>query len=347
MPPGQRLPRIPIRVPRLSTRITLQGAAAFGSPDEGALYDALQRGAMRAAQLVRGTWVTVAKGMGIDRTGDYIDGIKDRARVEVLEEARGANLGGYRIVIGITNTSKHAMLVEEGHAAFSLPDAIQWGKGSPRMKRVMKGPNRGMPYLTIPFRHYAYASPSKREEGGYKPHVVAQMLPSSIHKLAQSLERTLPEGAGPQYKGKQFLAADRYRGEHGDRWGGVLVHDAPVGSTMQLAARGADAKRHAEVRRDERVVGVDKLGNTLTNPAWKTSKFQGLSRMNASGHTQYMTFRIITPKSKGWRIPAMQGKFVMARIVHSMNGGALREQIARAIQLEAGRVIGVSIAGGT
>ena len=46
------------------------------------------------------------------------------------------------VVYEIINTAPHAALIEHGHAAFSLPRAIDWSKttGSIKLREDVRGP---------------------------------------------------------------------------------------------------------------------------------------------------------------------------------------------------------------
>ena len=62
------------------------------------------------------------------------------------------------------------------------------------------------------------------------------------------------------------------------------------------------------------MVGRDGAGNPLVNPAWGSSKFDGMFKAGSPGHAQYMTIRTITPNSPGWNIPAQAGLYIAARV---------------------------------
>ncbi len=291
----------------------------------------LRRNVLYAAEIVRGAWVEMARGMNIHRSGDYVDGIRSEGRVEVVSDTGVTTDGVIELVVDITNTSKHAHLVEVGHAPFSLVEAIDWEAGSPSMKRDAFG----RPYLHIPFRHFAYATPGERESKGYQQSTTAAMMPESVYDKAKQLAQTVPRRVGPVVdKSGQFLARDRYgivRSK--DHQPSRLAHSASPGARQALSARTGDANNIVDVRRGATLQGVDRNGKILINPGWQNSKFHGMfkSPQGKSGNT-YTTIRTITPKSKGWKIPAMMGRRVVARLAADIDTGALGGVLAKALQ---------------
>lgn len=284
---------------RLDIQLDLSGD--LPEPDMGTMLRAFNEGALLGGQLLQGVWIRVAGEMDIRSSGAYIRGISENGRVEIKPDNRnGPGSTTWEVVIEVTNTAPHASIIEDGHAAFSMVDAINWN-GAGRIKRTKDG----RPYLHIPFRHAAYQSAAARASSGMTTTALRSMMPEHIYAKAQKLKRTQRLGVGPIYsKSGQFQAADRYK------WGGRLDRSG----TSPAIIVGSSSETTYEEHRGARLIGKDKKGNTLVNPAWQNSKFHGMFKSGASGHTQYMTIRTITPDSKGWNIPAMVGLGVARRV---------------------------------
>lgn len=324
--------RIPI--PALTIDIEIQSdATQITDEARRAVGLALELAAFKSAQLVKATWIGVAKAHGLSAKGDYIDGIDANGRIDVDARTTDPNADYYEAAITITNTSKHASIIEDGHGAFSLPQAIRWGQ-TPRQKRF----KNGTPYIVVPFRHGAFRTPDEQERGGVTGMSLRRMMPSSIYSQAKNLAPTSRENAGVQRTADgQFIAADRYR------WGGRLKDTRAVGESAQIYGTAKQRARATEMGREQTViarrgptsVGVDHDGNELSNPAWTASRWSGMVRTTGGkGHTEYMTFRIITPKSKGWRIPARAGLKIAQRVLADVESGALGKAIGEQVQAE-------------
>ena len=283
-------------------------------PVLGDVETAVVQAAVRAQLAVAGSlakqvWTMRAQALDIRRSGAYLRGIGlgDDSNVRYESTGEGALITA---TLSITNTAKHAWVVEVGHAPFSLPDAIDWSDGGGSIKRSKDG----TPYLTIPFEHSAYATDKEADRKGLTRATRARMMPRQIHEQAKKLTPTNRNNAGPQFgaggaaggAGQVFKQRDTYsRGTH--------LHDTRT-------------KPNTEHWRGARYVGVSSSGQTLSNPAWKSSKFQGMMRSTqeiAGGRTQsaYRTLRTITPNSLGWRIPAMIGKYVIRQVREELTSG--------------------------
>lgn len=316
--------------PPIQVTVELDRPENLADVELDAVKAALRRGAMIAAQWVRGTWTEVAQGLNVRNTGAYLRGIRDDARVEVVSEALQEGRDGaanLEIVVEVTNTAPHASIVEEGHGAFRLPDVINWaGKGG-RVKRT----KTGLPYLHIPFRSRAFASASAREAGGYTTATIKAMMPAEVYAAAKRLTYTKKLGVGPiRAENGQWVAADRYKwGTRLDRGGtrpAFIMGGPGVGA-------GGPGEPGFEEHRGARMVGRDGNGAPLINPAWQTSKFHGMFKGGGKGHTEYMTIRTITPLSPGWNIPAQQGLFIAARVARAAESDErLRELVGETIR---------------
>jgi hypothetical protein len=307
----------PLPIPiGITFEVDLEG---LEGPDPLRMHDALFRAAFMAAQYVKTSWIRAAGALGAHNTGEYLRGIEEHGRIQLVSMSSDPTADTWEVVVDITNTSKHASIVEEGHAAFHLPSVIDWS--GPRVKHGKTGP-----YLNIPFRHTAYATPKAREEKGYTRGALRSMMPAEVHHEAKKLSPTTRQGVGPIREAPQmngapgrWVALDRYN------WGGRLKRgQVPTG--FRQDRRGAHEL--FEERRAERTVGRVR-GAPLINPEWKTSKFEGMFRTGPKNHAAYLTIRTITPTSRGWNIPAQVGYFVVSRLASSLSQDEMLQEIIR------------------
>lgn len=326
-----------VGMPPLSLQIALEGGLmdAINESSRVSAIRELRAAAFRGAEFVRGTWLSVAQMMDIrGRNRDemtYIQGIRS-ASITVesfLETPTRAE-----IVIAIRNSSPHAAIVEEGHAPFSLPDAINWSSTRGSIKRGANGP-----YLHIPFRHTAPASEAQMVDKGYTYGARKAMMPREVYQEAKQLHQRVPMRAGPIYgpaqisytggvahaRRGQFLAADRYRWQ--GPGSGYRVDRSSSRPHIAVGPGGAASDEH----RSARHVGTDRRGNVLHNPAWQHNKYDSLFKAGDKGHTAYMTIRTLTPDSLGWNIPAQPGRHVARRVAHVLQYGQAAQQLAEII----------------
>lgn len=255
-------------------------------PDVAAVRAQIARQAATAIEFVRGVWVQYAQAVGPYRTGAYLRGIQDNARVTVSVRETEWEVS---VEAEIVNTAPHARIVEDGHRAFRMPDQIDWSGPN-----VRQGPNG--PYLRIPFRHRAFANEEQAEAQGLTAATRRAMMPQSIYARAQALA-----AAGT------------------DRPGRLRV-DAELG--LQPGHMMATPHGHAEAWRGARAVAGRIDGQRVENPAWKSSKFEGMFRKaTQGGGSQYLTIRTITPRSQGWAIPAQVGHGIARAVTAEMRNG--------------------------
>lgn len=290
----------------------------IGEAIEGALNVAM----VKSATLVQAVWVGRAQQLDIRQSGAYIAGLQGDGSITVVKPVEADGPTAIVGEIKVSATAPHSQIVEDGHEAFHLPSRINWA--GPRVKQGKNGP-----YLSIPFRHTAYAEAGEREAGGYTRASVKAMMPEQIYKQAKRLKRTTKTNEGPiRAPGGQFLHADRYN------YGGRLKR-----GNVQSGFSAAPGQAAGEERRGERTVGHVYVGRTmglrsgklaLTNPEWKTSKYEGMMKSGPRGHSQYMTIRVITPRSRGWNIPAQPG-YGIGRQVASETAPMVEDIAANAI----------------
>lgn len=264
-----------------------------------ALIQVLRARVENVAEVVRQTWIERAQDLGISRTGDYVRGIHD-ARVDVLVDRESST--DLSVSIALVNTAPHARIVEDGHAAFHLPSAMSWN--TDKVKRTKDG----RPYLHIPFRHAAFQDEAQRAASGMTRGTLKAMMPKGIYASAKGMSYTSRRGVGPVFaggaEGQAFKQSDLYTHGPGRR---RLEHQAPAGL---VALPSGDLY---EFRRNARSVGRIN-GREAINPAWGSSRHDGMIKGGSPGATEYTTIRTITIDSPGWNIPAQVGYGVTRQV---------------------------------
>ena len=264
--------------------------AAVG--DEAFALRTVDRFLIQAGGQIQSTWVLLAQAMSVRESGSYIAGIESDESVQIIQPARrdGPIVTG---VVEVTARAAHSRYVEEGHVAFHLPDKINWGGPS------VKTTKTGKRLLHIPFRHAAYdATPTA---SGLTTATRRRMMPAAIYAEAKDLTRTVKKNEGPiRSSDGKFTQADRYA------WGNRLHGVSRAGFLSSKAG-------NSENLRSSRQVGWSGK-KRLVNPAWGSSKFEGMFKGGSEGGTQYMTIRTITPDSPGWNIPAKQGLWLARKV---------------------------------
>ena len=302
-----RIGKLPI--PTISLDVDLGGDHPEDAMvDPAAVGVALQRASLESAEMVKAAWIGIAIELGLNSDGDYINGIAVNGQISVSTPTMGTG-DMMEATVTVTNTSQMASVVEDGHGAYSMVDRIRWGQ-TPKMKRTKDGTW----YLTIPFRHSAYRSPAQMDTGGVTQRALRTMMPSPIYNQAKKLAPSRGLNAGKQYTASgQYRAADRYR------WGGRLdtgnTRNVSGGTIAKPAMRNLDGRQTPEMTR----VTV--------------SRFQGMVKMSGGkGHTSYLTFRIITQKSKGWMMPAKAGYHIAAKLMQQIESGGLGRAISERVE---------------
>jgi hypothetical protein len=126
-----------------------------------------------AAELVRATWVEMAQSaryIAGPSTGAYTRGLTQEG--SLLYPYEGDPLRAL-----VQNLAPHAALVEFGHPSFHLPSVIHWPTRTSRRSK------RGIYYLVVPFRHFAY-----RTGAGITPMAERGMMPRRIYQVAKRLQ---------------------------------------------------------------------------------------------------------------------------------------------------------------
>jgi hypothetical protein len=297
---------------------------------------ALEAGAFMGAQWLQSVWLKVAQGMNIRGGGSgeqsYVHGISAASIVKVAEGVTGgADASILEVIFEIVNTSPHAEFVENGRDAFHLPTAMSWN--TPRVKRGKNGP-----YVHVAFRHAAFVAVGDRGPSGMTMGARRAMMPAEIHEKAKRLMYRMPLLQGPIHSSTgQFIAADRYAwsAQHGPK----RIRRGNVRPDLYRQDMAGDHELFNE-RHGPRVI-EKRNGKILgTNPAWKSSKYEGLFKGGTKGGPQYLTVRTITPQSKGWNIPAMPGRHIAARVAAMAQGSSeLHDVISAGVrgQLGGGR----------
>lgn len=176
---------------------------------------ALNRSAMLGAEWIRALWINLAQRMDIRQTGAYVRGLQTEGSIRVVSSQRTGHI--YEVVIEVVATAPHSSIVEEGHAAFHLPSKINWSATTGRVKRSKDG----TPYMHIPFRHRAFATPEQADAQGLTRATRRAMMPEEIYSQAKRLQYVRPQNVGPIYR---FPAT-----QHG------LRHDPELSQVMHTA----------------------------------------------------------------------------------------------------------------
>ncbi|MEO8602981.1 MAG: hypothetical protein ABI629_10420 [bacterium] len=190
------------------------------------------------------------------------------------------------MMVAVVSTEPQTDWLEEGRAGFHMPDRIDPGKW-----KVTKDGKR---YLNIPFRH---TSPVKAGGGASGGRMRTQM-PADVYALASQLE----DGA------RLTVGSLSAALEGGDA--------TPLGA--ELFKQGKSYSYYREIFGGQ---VPDHLPGGYT---WRAGKFEGLQRNTretpgGGRHTEYMTFRTITPDSEGWYIPPTPGYHLAA---HALDAAA-------------------------
>lgn len=270
------------------------------------LKDAL----VQAGDHIRNTWIRIAESEMNRATGEYIDQLRSFAAMSYTDD-------GFGVIV--TNYAKHARIIEEGYAAFRLPEKVNWGGGTPKMKWT----KAGTPYLTIPFRHFTPAKATGGKEGRtYRS--VKQAMPKEIYEYAKQLKRSL-DIRQPQINPVTGRVNTK------TLWGGRLTPQ----TTMPRVQGGLSAGRWMTAGFYGGGAGGSPFISKLS--LWKFSKYAGMVKTRTAGHTRYMTFRTLTPQSEGWNIPGQYGKHIAEKT---------RNEVAETIQQIIQTAIMRDVAGG-
>lgn len=265
----------------------------------------MQEATREVAMRTKARWVELAaQKLGQRSAGAYLQGIQNAEVKQVGGEGGAAGVAGVSYII--TNNAPHASFVEDGRAAFHLPSRINWS--GPKVKQGKNGP-----YMSIPFTHAAFAPEKALDKAGVKTATRKRMMPRDISNAARELTPRTRLNAGPQYNAKgQYVAADRYT------QGGSL-------RGMPMSRFIATRDGLVENRRGEQMIAGRIGGRQVSNPAWQSSRFEGLFKAGTPGHTQYMTIRTITPNSKGWNIPSQPGYGIARQVAAEMQNEGHRD----------------------
>lgn len=277
------------------------------------LFDALATAMRTSVSFAKALWIRRAQQLRIRRSGEYLRGIEVAEPMIVNESRSDTHL---QMTLVLTNRAPHAGIVENGHGAFHLPSKINWS--GPRVRHGKNGP-----YLRIPFGHGAFQDYGERTSSGMTMATMKTMMPEEVYDKAKRLSFT-------EFGKRSSVPPSRRRLT--DNRSGFVAYEQGLVLHRRTSAQ---------------LVGQDAKGQDLINPAWQTSRFQGLMKVGRKGHAKYLTIRTITPRSAGWNIPAQIGHGVARQVSRAMSSGPggeryrqlLVESIRRSLNLR--RDIGV------
>lgn len=236
------------------------------------------------------TWQAIANARLNRATGSYVNGIQNEPTT--TRDGWGCE---------VANTAQHARAIEYGHGGFSLPQQINWANTKGKIHQGKNGP-----YLIIPFRHMTPVKPGGEEDQGATIRHLKNSMPPEIYKFALGLTRSLdiPKSQQP------MLNLKTGRMNSTTLWGGRLVqHGASIYAKEFQQGAAPTLKLVGEFGKPGLFAGKNGLFESQ-KAHWSASKFAGLVKVGSPRHTRYMTFRVLTPHSKGWNIPARPGQYI-------------------------------------
>lgn len=264
--------------------------------DPGLPHPALDAAMVQGAELVRATWMRIIRDEGIVDEGGYLAALEDQGSLQwpYMGDASAS---------AVVNLSPQADWIENGRAGFHLP--AHWKKW-----KVGKDGNR---YAVVKMRiPTPFAGAGVSHAAGFAPRRVSAnggvsasrsrlgaAMPPEVYARAQRLESgERLSGFGDEYK--QSKSYDLYR---------ELFGELP-----------------------SELDGV--RGYT-----WVASQFEGMVRTTSATpgggrHTEYSTFRTITPESPGWFIPPTPARRVAERALDEA-APAIEQMLAEAAMADA------------
>lgn len=241
--------------------------------------------------IVQALAIGPALGEAIPKAGDMIrtawleellDHADTGATADVLQDQNAIVYPycGDPMQVAVVNADPNADRLEEGTEGFHLAARINASK--------WKIGKRGNRYLLIPFSHTSPIKAGGGSSGGRR----RTAMPADVYSLARRLE-----DGGRLTMGKLSAALEK-----GDA--------APLGAELFK-----QSKSYTYYRAEFGDAVPDYLPGGYT---WASSKYDGLQRRTretpgGGRHTEYSTFRTITPESTGWFIPPKPGLHLAQR----------------------------------
>lgn len=143
----------------------------------------LSRLAIRGAETVRKAWFALAQ--AADAPKQYLEGLADKARIEVREASFDGDVA--TVLVVVVCGWEHSGKVDAGRERYHLPDAIHWPTARTKVGKD------GQMWLNIPIRH--------KTKG----------MPHAVMRAARQLALTVGGQEGLQYHSDgRYRAADRY-----------------------------------------------------------------------------------------------------------------------------------------
>lgn len=195
---------------------------------------------------------------------------------------------GDQDTLAIINTQPQAYWIEEGRAGFHL--ASRWGARGGQWK-ISKD---GELYAHVPFRVPTPLDGGVKRSSSSKRRRLGVAMPRAVYEMAKQLQT-----------GRKTLKKSR---SLADAYPGVSLATGGAGND-RLVGFGDTHKRGVSYDYYRGVFGdLPSELDDVVGYEWKASQFEGMFRDTAATpgggrHTEYMTIRTITPKSKGWYIP--------------------------------------------
>ncbi|EAM1616318.1 hypothetical protein EU642_22035 [Salmonella enterica] len=229
-----------------------------------------------------------------------VDVVGKQVAARWVEEVQGAKLwsgekDAYAQSISWKMTGDFSGYVE---ASYKWAKEIEEGRPARDLKRMLgtslkvRRTKQGTRFLVIPFRHNIKSMP---------PQLAAQ---------AKALEASTVTGMGQRRSGEITALSPQFGmrplGEKRQKRSPFLTN---------TSTRQAQMVAKAQYQWGGRI----KPGFFGPNPKGKTDIAAGMVRMDTSSgkgkSSQYMTFRIMSEKSKGWIVPQQPGQFLAKKVI--------------------------------
>ncbi len=183
----------------------------------------------------------------------------------------------------VINTVPYAQWIEHGTPAHDMKRMLFT---STKVRISAKGKR----YLIIPFRH-GTPSAGSHEGGIGESRATLRTMPKAVYAMAKNLGRSRMAGA-------------------------YYVNNPAAGNTPVI--RYSYQWSNKLTQGDLNVAG---LGNVNRRPHWKSSPYAGMVRFprhEATGQSQYMTFRVMHEDSTGWIHPGTPPKNLAKKTADEM-----------------------------
>jgi len=271
---------------------------------QGFDFPALRAAVVEAGFTIRSQWVELASGPMLNRlTGDYVNHLNapDAVRQSYEDDP---------FSVAVFNTARHAAAIEDGYSAFNLAERINWPSPKTRFNK-----DGGM-YLIIPFRHHTPG-------GAMNVGTQKASMPASVHQVAVELQPkerlTFKPPKTPMQTVMTAGGNVRGVGPAGGKFltpgGKQATRDATASATRVPVGVGKEVWQHPGPVKSPQSIAAGRAHAQATGQKEPSrfrvedSIYEGMRKTGGPNHTQYMTWRVITPDSQWW-VPGQEGKHI-------------------------------------